>query len=332
MSHLRTAALLSLAALGCTVAVAPAGAQTTITVDTADPNNPTNIPFGTAGDYSRGGAAEYQQLYSGSAFSGPVSIDMISFSSSSDVGNKVEAVNYDITVFLSNTTATTGSLSTLSSDFSANIGTNQTMVYSNVLPAALTASNTFDLNIPVLLNPFVFNSSSPAGPNLLLDIYINADNGTNRFEFFQGTSAASTLTESVFYSDYPANANPVVAQGGLLTRFTVTPAPRTVVSCCFDPRSGRHSRPHRPPKPPSLAGLTAPNVRPPPAGCFARPQALWRQETLKADHKRMLSCRLPGPALAILPGGAILVDKCRQNFYTESITFLLYVEAEWLTM
>ncbi len=222
-SQRRAAGLLPLLTLGSLTAVMPASAQTTITVGAADPTNPTNVPFGTGGQYSQGQASEYEQLYSGSAFSSPVSINTVSFSSGNFVGNTTEAVTYNVSVFLSNTTATAN---TLSSTFSDNYGSNRTLVFSGTLPAALTNTNSFDLNIPVVPNTFVFNNSSAAGSNLLFDVFINGETDSaippNNFEFFQGTS--SDLTDSVFYSDYPADNNSVVSPGGLLTQFTVTPA------------------------------------------------------------------------------------------------------------
>ncbi len=170
-----------LAALGL-AAARPAAAQT-ITVGTPDTFGGSRFPFGFDTTYSPanyGAGGEYQELYSSTDFGGagsPFTIHNIAFASTT--GSTPGTATFNLTLRLSTTTATTGSLS---STFAANEGGNQAVVFSGPLTANIQANGTFDLVFPT--TPFVY---TPSQGNLLLDVVLN-----------QTTQAASPL---YFFSD-----------------------------------------------------------------------------------------------------------------------------------
>jgi hypothetical protein len=211
--------LLALAAL------VPASAQ----VVTGGTGSTTKLPFGTNGSTGTitNYAGEYQQIYSASAFSTPVAISAVSFASASDtsgLGLSIpETATYNFVIGISNTSATVAAPSTT---FSNNLGTNYTTVFTGTVTANLLANNTFDLTIP-FSTAFLYVPGLAGQSNLLLDVFINnataAGPGTTPGQtdlFVNGTNGQSSR---VYYRDGVSNLQ--ADQGGLETKFTVTPAP-----------------------------------------------------------------------------------------------------------
>lgn len=206
--------------IGSLLCLQPASAQSA-TVTAGGTSNPAPFPFGTDG---QGGgtlknySGEYQQIYSASLFSSPVTITQVSFSSSdASTGNVPETAFYNFVIKLANTSA---SVTDTSTSFVSTAGS--TTVYTGTLTASLTANNTFDLNIP-FMQSFTF---TPGSQNLLLDVFINSatannQDGTAQPDFFQ---AGPGSTRSIFHSDGTPNSLNQTAQSGLLTQFTTTPA------------------------------------------------------------------------------------------------------------
>ncbi len=196
------------------------------TVTAGGTSTPAPFPFGTNGPPSTDPntrvnySGEFQQIYDASAFTSPVVISQISFSSAdASTGNVAETASYNFTITLANTTA---SVTDTTSSFVSTTG--GTTVYSGTLTANLLANNTFDLNIPLMM-PFTY---MPGAQNLLLDVVINSAtstnaDGTSETDLFQ---AGDAPVRTIFHSDGGNPNSPTnTAQTGLLTQFTTTPAP-----------------------------------------------------------------------------------------------------------
>lgn len=193
------------------------------TVTAGGTSTPAPFPFGTDGPAGSGlnnYSGEFQQIYDASAFTSPVVISQISFSSAdASTGNVAETATYNFTITLANTTA---SVTDTNPNFVSMTG--GTTVYSGTLTANLLANNTFDLNIPLMM-PFTY---MPGAQNLLLDVVINSAtstnaDGTSETDLFQ---AGDAPVRTIFHSDGGNPNSPTnTAQAGLLTQFTTTPAP-----------------------------------------------------------------------------------------------------------
>src|SRR5215510_2645548 len=192
--------------LGLTAAQATGAG--TITIGTAGGLNA--FPF-SAGDYAAGG--EYQEIYSSTAFPGPAFLTSIAFVSGT-FGQ--DTAHYDLTLGLSNTTASVAAPST---NFTANKGPNFKTVFSGALTANLLSNGTFDLIFPISL--FLYD---PSQGNLLLDVVINSVT-TGGFNAFR-TNATAGLTSRIFQSfgTGPAFTD---STGALFTQFGI-PEPSTL--------------------------------------------------------------------------------------------------------
>jgi len=149
--------LLLCLALAC-LAVAPAMADTLIIGNPPDSGSGNSFPFGSA--YN----AEYQQVYSSSAFSGAIQItDLYLYNTQYDSG-ATSTPSGTYTVSLSTTSAGVGSLSPT---FANNIGANNTQVFSGSIQQAWQFGNTLDIHFTTAFN------YDPGAGNLLLDVVGN---------------------------------------------------------------------------------------------------------------------------------------------------------------
>jgi len=212
-------AALPIAALALLPALS-AHAQQNITIGTASTGGNV-FPFGVVRpgdltDFAAGG--EYQEIYSSKDFNSavPLTISAISFASASGNQGVPITATYNVTIGLSNTSATVGFPSNASTNFAANRGANFTTVFSGSLTAILKNNNTFDLVFPTA--PFSFD---PSQGNLLFDVVVNKTT--------QGTGSAGFLqtqgfdTQRVYQPFGTGQAQ--TDREGLFTQFTVTPAP-----------------------------------------------------------------------------------------------------------
>jgi hypothetical protein len=152
-----------LATLLC-AAGAPRNAAADVVIGT--PGGPDNVfPFGT-NTY----VGEYQQLYTKTAFSGPVSIIGVGFASSALGGQAGLSRTLNVTLGLSTSSAT---LTTMSTNYAANKGADFTQVFNGVVNYTAAGNGTFDLNFTT--TPFTYN---PGGGNLLLDVVMNSSSGS----------------------------------------------------------------------------------------------------------------------------------------------------------
>jgi hypothetical protein len=196
---LTTLILLSLSLLSPTVSA--------VTKIIGSSNDLTRYPFGkdpgaASGafpDFAAGGT--YQQVYSGSAFSGPVTITQIAFSSKSQLTSGPGTATYNFNLSLSTTAAGPGALST---NLAANRGANFTQVFAGTRTATITANDQFDLVIDI--TPFTYD---PANGNLLIDVNFNAPT--------QFTGGAVLYFNAGFNASASRAANPSGIQGGAFT-------------------------------------------------------------------------------------------------------------------
>ena len=161
--------------------------------------------------FSRNYSGQYQQVYSSSAFSGPVSIGSVAFESVAPGGSG--AYSFTGTLGLASTTLTPAMPGT------SYLATTQ--VFSGTQTATLTASGSaFDL-IFNLATPFTYD---PATGNLLLNVTTNSVSDPLPFAAF--VFGSSTNVGRTF--NFSGNGAPFAgADEGLLTRFGVTPATAT---------------------------------------------------------------------------------------------------------
>jgi hypothetical protein len=192
-------------AFGTFCSVAAAG---TITIGTTNGVG-NNFPFGVT--Y----LGEYQQVYNGALFSGPVDITGITFFLQTGTTTTISG---DFTIDLSTTSATTafgaGGLSDIYAD---NIGANNAQFFSGTVTNVLS----------FIGGPFLYN---PAQGNLLLDVNVLSPIGLTS----SLADGCSSDTNRVF--NLGGNGSPIQGGidcptgpntsgfGGLETEFTFTPA------------------------------------------------------------------------------------------------------------
>jgi hypothetical protein len=142
----------------------------------ADAGTGNCFPFGCS--YS----GEYQQDYTASAFSGPVTITGLKFFNTA-YNNNATSMNSGLwTISLSTTSAGPNSLS---GTFASNIGSNNTLVFSGNLSQPWSFGDA--LNI-AFATPFNFD---PSAGNLLMDVSVSgasADGGSIYFDGHRGGS------------------------------------------------------------------------------------------------------------------------------------------------
>jgi hypothetical protein len=168
------------------------------------------FPFGC------GYSGEYQQVYTDSQFSGPMTIANLEFFNTAS-NNAATAMNSGIwTISLSTTSA---DWNTLSSAFASNIGSNNTQVFSGNLYRPWAFGDALTIN---LSKPFTYN---PLQGNLLMDVYATGTSAAGGTIFFDinGAYISNTIIGEVF--TFPGGGNGVIFGQGLVTGFNVAPVP-----------------------------------------------------------------------------------------------------------
>ncbi len=197
----------------CLVAL-PVLADTIILGNPPDPGSGNSFPFGSP--YN----AEYQQVYAGSAFSGPIQItDLYLYNTQFDSG-ATSTPSGTYTVNLSTTSAGVGSLSPT---FADNIGANNTQVFNGSIQQSWNFGDTLDIHFSTA---FTYD---PGAGNLLLDVMGNGINtpgniyyDVSSFGPFQRVYCPSGLQCSTGVADNDGY--------GLVTGFGYTiPEPGTLV-------------------------------------------------------------------------------------------------------
>ena len=124
----------------------------------ADPGTGNCFPFGCA--YS----GEYQQVYSQTQFTGPITILDLEFFNTVANASATQMNSGNWTISLSTTSA---DWNTLSSTYANNLGGNNTQVFSGNLNQPWAFGDTLHIT---LTTPFTYD---PAGGNLLMDVVVS---------------------------------------------------------------------------------------------------------------------------------------------------------------
>lgn len=166
----------------------------------ADSNQGNCYPFGCA--YS----GEYQQVYSASAFSGPITLTGLQFFNTA-YDNQVTAMNSGTwTISLSTTSA---NWNTLSTTYANNIGADNTTVFSGDLSQPWAFGDTLQVS---LSTPFNYN---PVNGNLLMDVYVTGASAPGGSIYFDINSDNTILGRVYLYS----GTSYVESSYGLVTGF-----------------------------------------------------------------------------------------------------------------
>jgi hypothetical protein len=189
--------------LSILTSVAPAFA-TSITIGGSGLNNV--FPFGCGPSCGPTYLGEYQQIYSSTAFGGPITINQIAFETAPLAPHAITDV---FTLSLGTTFASPAGPGPT---YVGNRRPDFTTVFSGAVTVPATGSGTFDF-IVNLTTPFTYNPLNPG--NLLLDVFIvsDSDGGT---QFVAGSSSS---VGRLFNSGGTGAATPE-GNYGLLTRFS----------------------------------------------------------------------------------------------------------------
>jgi hypothetical protein len=190
----------------------------------ADTGTGNCAPFGCA--YT----TDYQQVYSHTEFSGPITITALEFFNKQyDAG--ATAMNSGLWTISLSTTAT--DWNTLSSTYANNIGADNTTVFSGDLAQPWTFGSTLTIT---LSTPFTYD---PSKGNLLMDVLASGTSNANGDIFFDTNGLngfvfnGNTFLGRVFCDGCGIVSGSVDNGYGLVTGFstrtTVVPEPGTVV-------------------------------------------------------------------------------------------------------
>jgi len=169
------------------------------------------FPFGCS--YS----GEYQQVYSASQFSGPVTIsDLEFYNTQYDSGaTAMNSGTWDISL-----STTSADWDTLSSTFASNIGSNNTEVFSGNLYQSWAFGDTLTID---LTTPFTYN---PANGNLLMDVEVSGATAPGGSIFFDTNYENDYMARLYCYGgSCGGSTTGAVDTGiGLVTGFSTTTA------------------------------------------------------------------------------------------------------------
>jgi len=139
----------------------------------ADPGTGNFYPFG-------GYSGRYQQVYNSKAFSGAITINALEFFNTQGNSGATNMPSGTWTIALSTTSA---DWNTLSTNFAANVGSNNTIVFNGNLVQPWSFGNTLRIN----LNPsFTY---LPRQGNLLVDVTASGITTSGRFIYFDTTGS-----------------------------------------------------------------------------------------------------------------------------------------------
>ena len=179
-------------------------------------NITVGLPANGFGDCYPFGCAyqgEYQQVYTHSAFGGPATITGLEFFNTSLNSNTPSLNTGTFTISLSTTAA---SPSTLSSTFAANLGANNTQVFSGSLAQPWAFGDILKIQFAT---PFLY---TPAAGNLLLDVNVSGASAPAGNVYFDFTSS-NALISRTYHPFGQGTQPPVVDVGkGLITDFLTT--------------------------------------------------------------------------------------------------------------
>jgi hypothetical protein len=207
----------------CLVWAIPAAANVTVGLP-ADIDSGNCFPFGcgyggTALFYEAGipRGPEYQQVYSSSQFSGPMTITNLEFFNMQYNSGATATNTGNFAISLSTTSA---AWNTLSSTFASNIGLDNTLVFSGSISQSWVFGDTLTFH---LTTPFTYN---PLNGNLLMDVYATGTLDAAGDIYFD-VNTSNTIMGRVYTFD---GVNYVNNGFGLVTGFsTGVPEPATLL-------------------------------------------------------------------------------------------------------
>lgn len=169
------------------------------------------FPFGCA--YN----GDYQQVYSASQFSGPLTITDLEFFNTQDDGGATAMNSGTWTISLSTTAA---DWNTLSTTFSSNLGGDNTEVFTGDLSQPWSFGDTLSID---LSTPFTYD---PSTGNLLMTVNVNGSTAAGGNIFFDVNNGNTFLGRVYCSSGDCTNSVGVDPGHGLVTGFsTATPVP-----------------------------------------------------------------------------------------------------------
>jgi len=211
-------------------ALTPAMAGTVIVGTPADAGTGNSFPFG--GNYDSFADGQYQQVYTHSLFTGPITITGLEFYNTQKNGGATAMNTGTFTISLSTTAA---DWNTLSPTAASNIGGDNTLVFSGSLAQTWAFGDTLSI---AFSTPFTYTPG--AGANLLLNVVATGTGDAGGVIPFDtnGYNNGGLNGDTIFGRDYHNSVGyggtPVVNSGyGLVTGFdtgggtSATPEPAT---------------------------------------------------------------------------------------------------------
>jgi hypothetical protein len=172
-----------------------------------DSGNGNSFPFGFS-------IAAYQQVYAAGDFSGPITINGLSFFNTAFTAGSIQTATYNIQL-----STTSAPVNGLSNTFAANLGADNTMVFLGTLSGAAAP------NFTISTTPFNYQ---PANGNLLLTIFKTNITGPNSSVFLDarnGTAAGLFSRKYAFSSTTTAENAGFDSNWGIVTRFNASAVP-----------------------------------------------------------------------------------------------------------
>ncbi len=159
------------------------------------------------------GVTTYQQVYSSAAFSGPITIDSLSFYQwpVDNAGGPMDPATY--AVYLSTTSASVFGLSGNPAD---NIGPD------NTLFGTFSISGDMPLVLTLTGNPFSYD---PANGNLLMDVETLSGTSLGGYMSFFWADYTGVVTSRLYVNESGTTANDT---GALVTGFNAVPEPSSL--------------------------------------------------------------------------------------------------------
>lgn len=191
------------------VSAIPAFADITVGLP-AQANNGNCLPFGGCL-----GIVEYQQDYSSSLFTGPITITNLEFFNTEFNSGATAMTPGNWQIYLSTTSVAYNGLSTTLAN---NIGSDNTLVFSGSLAQAWTFP---DILVIDLSTPFTYN---PSNGNLLMDVVWSGTTASFTSNYFDESADGSAMGRAYHYgSNFATDTASLVTE--FSTGTTPTPAP-----------------------------------------------------------------------------------------------------------
>jgi hypothetical protein len=202
--------------LALCVAAVPALADTVVGLP-PDSGTGNCFPYGCA--YN----AEYQQVYTHSSFSGPITITNLEFYNTQYNSGATQTPSGTYEIYLSTTSATPTSMNT---DFTSNLGGDNTLVFTGSISQAWAFGDT----LHILLNtPFSYD---PANGNLLMTVVGNGITIPGGAVYYDVNSTTGVVGRVYCQSGVACSTGVFDQNYGLVTGFstgTTTPEPASLL-------------------------------------------------------------------------------------------------------